>query len=387
MPDSNFFKRSLEILEQLVRIDSVNPSLVRGGAGEKAIGQFLQAFLADQGVSASLHEVAPGRFNLVASVTGNLPGPRLLLNGHLDTVSVEGMVAPFEPFERDGKIYGRGAQDMKSGIAAAVTALLAVSQECESLRGEAVLAAVADEEDQSIGTQCFLRDWPQSKPFDFALVTEPTDLAVCTAHKGFAWLEVTTQGIAAHGSRPQEGVDAIRSMSRVLQRLDRLEQQLQLRPPHPLLGHGSLHASLIRGGREWSSYPDECVLKYERRTLPGESPVQLNMELNEIIDELKASDPHFEAACRLICSRAPFQVDREQPHLDRFYQAAKTRLPDLVEWGAATFWTDAALLSEAGIPALVFGPRGSGLHSLEESVVAADVVACAEIIYQFILQN
>ncbi|PYV40290.1 MAG: acetylornithine deacetylase [Acidobacteria bacterium] len=379
------FDQALEILSDLVRINSVNPSLVPGGAGEKEIATFLAAFLKRQGIPAELQEVAPDRFNVVATVRGARPGPRVLLNGHLDTVSVEGMHCPFEPIQREGKIYARGAQDMKGGLAAAIAALLALARNQPDFSGEVVLAAVADEEDQSLGTQFFLNQWPKEKPFEFGLVLEPTDLKACTAHKGFAWLEVNAHGIAAHGSRPQDGVDAIRSMGAVLQELEALDERLQSRPSHPLLGSGSLHASIIQGGREWSSYPDRCHLKYERRTVPQESATTVEQELLAILAKLREGNLKFKAEARLVCLRPPFEMNRDHPILGRFYEVAGSKLPELVDWGAVSFWTDAALLSEAQIPTLVFGPRGGGLHSLEEYVVASDVISCAEIIYDFVL--
>jgi acetylornithine deacetylase len=271
---------------------------------------------------------------------------------------------------------------MKAGLAAAAAALIAIHDRRERLSGEVVFVGVADEEDLSLGTRHFLQNWPVDSPFAFALVAEPTDLKVCSAHKGFAWLEVTTGGVAAHGSRPQDGVDAIRAMAKVLEELESLDRRLQSGPPHPLLGTGSLHASLIQGGREWSSYPDQCVLKYERRTVPTESDAVVEAELQTILAKLRQSDSRFQAQGRLAVSRAPLGVDRQQPSLQRFFDTAQACL-GRVEWGAASFWTDAALLSEAGIPVAIFGPRGEGLHSLEEYVVAADVVACAEVIYRF----
>jgi len=379
------FQRSLSILKSLIEIESVNPTLVAGGAGERRIGEYLLSVLRAEGIASSLEEVCPGRFNVVARVRGAGPGPRLLLNGHLDTVSVEGMAAPFKPVEKDGKIFGRGALDMKAGLAAAAAALIAIHQERERYSGEVVLAAVIDEEDLSLGTQHFLKNWPAECPFDVALVTEPTNLKVCSAHKGFAWLEVSTEGIAAHGSRPREGVDAIRAMAKVLRELELLDQRLQSGPPHTLLGTGSLHASLIQGGREWSSYPDRCVLQYERRTVPAESDAVVEGELNGILSKLRQSDSRFQGQGRLVFSRAPLEVDRDQPSVRRFFEIAQSCLPEQVEWGAASFWTDAALLSEAGIPAAVFGPRGEGLHSLEEYVIADDVVACTEVIYRFVM--
>jgi acetylornithine deacetylase len=378
------FGRALEILSSLVRINSVNPSLVPGGAGEREIAEFLFSFLRQEGVEAQLQTVCPNRCNVVATVRGARPGSRILLNGHLDTVGVEGMVAPFEPLEKGGRIYGRGSQDMKSGLAAAVSALLELSQCTNQFSGEVVLAAVADEEDQSLGTHFFLSSWPKDKPFQLALVLEPTDFKVCTAHKGFAWVEVCTRGVAAHGSRPQEGVDAIRHMGAVLRELQLLDEHLQTHPTHPLLGSGSLHASFIQGGREWSSYPDRCVLKYERRTVPGESAITVESELHTILAGLKARHPKFDAEGRLVCSRLPFVISRDQPRLRQFHEIAQSLLPDLVDWGAVSFWTDAALLAEAQIPTVVFGPRGAGLHSLEEYVVCSDVIACAQIIYEFV---
>ena len=379
------FLHSLSILKSLVEIESVNPTLVPGGAGERRIAEHLLSVFRAEGIAANLEEVSPGRFNVVAGVRGANPGPRLLLNGHLDTVSVEGMTAPFKALEKDGKIFGRGALDMKAGVAAATAALIAVHQQKERFAGELVLAAVADEEDLSLGTQHFLKNLPTGFPFDFAVVTEPTNLKVCSAHKGFAWLEVSTEGIAAHGSRPQEGVDAIRAMGKVLQELQILDEHLQAGPVHALLGTGSLHASLIQGGREWSSYPDRCVLKYERRTVPGESDGVVEGEMSAILDKLRQSDTRFQGQGRVVFSRAPLEVDRDDPNMRRFFDVAQSCLPEQVAWGAASFWTDAALLSEAGIPAAVFGPRGEGLHSLEEYVVADDVVACAEIIYRFVM--
>ncbi len=387
MPNHQEFKLALDILKELVRIDSVNPTLVPGSVGERKIAEHLFERLQSAGIEVHLTEVCPDRFNVVATVQGAKPGPRVLLNGHLDTVTVEGMAAPFEPFERDGRIYGRGSLDMKGGLAAEVAALFACARSSEQLRGEVIFAAVVDEEDLSIGIEHFLAHWDRQRPFDFALVAEPTDLKVCSAHKGFAWFEVITRGIAAHGSRPQDGVDSIRAMGGVLQKLGDLDRSLQARKPHPLMGTASLHASVIQGGREWSSYPDRCCLRYERRTLPGETDSDLEDELKQILEQLAADDPNFRASGQRIFSRTPLEMDREHPKFKRFLQVAQSVLPSQVDWGAASFWTDAALIAEAGTPAVVFGPGGAGLHSLEEYVISADVIGCAEVIYRFLIED
>ena len=380
------FDRSLDILFELIRIESVNPTLVSGGAGEQAIAEHLFSLLESEGIRSELQPVAPGRFNVLAAVQGSSPGPRVLLNGHLDTVSIAGMKQPLVPVLSEGRVYGRGAQDMKGGVAAAVAALLALSRNRDDWKGEVVLAAVADEEDLSLGTIGFLEHWPQDRPFDFALVLEPTDLQVATAHKGFAWVEVTTCGKAAHGSRPADGVDAIRLMGQVLSHLDRLDQGLQRHPLHPLLGSGSLHASMIQGGRQWSSYPDRCRLKYERRTVPPETRETVETEFRQILQTCHDQDPRFRGEASLVCAREPFEADPEQDVLQHFYRTARSQCPRHVRWGSVSFWTDAALLAAASIPTLVFGPRGAGLHSLEEYVVAEDLGHCAEIIYRFVTQ-
>ena len=380
------FHRSLDILFELVRIESVNPTLVSGGSGEQAIAEHLCGLLNSEGIRSELQSVAPGRFNVLASVQGSGPGPRVLLNGHLDTVSIAGMKTPLAPVLKEGRVYGRGAQDMKGGLAAAVAALLALSRRREDWKGEVVLAAVADEEDLSLGTTWFLEHWPRDRPFDFALVLEPTDLQVATAHKGFAWVEVTTRGKSAHGSRPADGVDAIRLMGLVLGHLDRLDRDLQSHPLHPLLGSGSLHASLIQGGLQWSSYPDRCRLKYERRTVPPESRETVETEFRQILQACRRQDPHFRGEASLVCAREPFEANPDEPLLQHFYRTARSQCPRHVGWGSVSFWTDAALLAAASIPTLVFGPRGAGLHSVEEYVVAEDLGDCAEIIYRFVTQ-
>jgi acetylornithine deacetylase len=385
MITENTFQKSIAVLKDLIQINSTNSTLVRGGVGEKEIARYLNELFQREGIQSEVQNIGTDRFNLVARVSGKKSGPRILLNGHLDTVGVGGMITPFEAREVEGKIYGRGSQDMKGGLAAAVVSLLALSQNHAQFVGEVVLAAVADEEDRSLGTEYFLRHKSKEEPIDFCIVLEPTDLKVCTAHKGFAWLEVTVHGKAAHGSRPNEGIDAIRHMGRVLDELDHLNSRLSSKLLHPLLGSGSLHNSLIEGGREWSSYPDRCVLKYERRTVPPENEETVRREIDGILRNLIMAVSDFQAESQLIFARNPFQQDRKHPLVSQFHRQAIHHFSELADWGTVSFWTDAALISEAGIPSVVFGPRGAGLHSLDEYVIASDVVACAKLLYDFIL--
>jgi acetylornithine deacetylase len=363
----------IELLSTLVGIDSVNPSLVPGGAGEGEIARAIAAELTAAGCAVELTEVAPGRPNVVGVLAGRRPGRTLLLCGHIDTVGVTGMAAPFSPVVRDGRLYGRGAVDMKGGVAAMLGAarLLAASGGLEA--GRLVVGAVADEEYTSLGAEALAR----AVRADAAVVTEPTDLVVAVAHKGFSWVEVTTRGRAAHGSRPLEGKDAILRMGRVLGRLEALDRDLQSRPPHPLLGTASLHASLIAGGRELSTYPDRCTLSLERRTLPGE-PVEVGpREVEAILADLVREDGELEAESRFLFGRLAYETPAGH-ELPGLLEAALTRAGRPARRGGVSFWTDAAVLGHAGIPTVIFGPGGAGLHAIEEYVRVDEVIACRD---------
>lgn len=362
-----------DLLAALVRRDSTNPALVPGGAGEAAIAHFIVDWLTAHGIAAELDEAVPGRPSVIATVKGTGGGRSLMLNAHLDTVGVEGMAEPFGPVVRDGRLYGRGAYDMKGGLAACLLALL--DARAAGLRGDVILTAVADEEHASLGMQSVLR----RVTADAAIVTEPTELKVSVAHKGFTWHEITTSGRAAHGSRPDLGIDAIAHMGRVLAKLETLSRDLAARPAHPLLGHGSLHASLISGGQELSSYPERCTLHVERRTLPGETPGGVTQEIGALLTDL-AADPDFHAEHCLTLARDPFGVGQDEPIVQTLQKVATRVLgapPALI---GQTFWMDSAFLAAAGIPTAVFGPCGAGAHAAEEWVDLASVGRCREIL-------
>ncbi|MBI2186228.1 MAG: M20/M25/M40 family metallo-hydrolase [Acidobacteria bacterium] len=362
---------TIALLEDLVAIDSVNPSLVPGARGEAEIARRVVLECITLGLAVDVTEIAPGRPNVVAVLEGRAPGPTLMFCGHLDTVGVGGMVHPFEPRQREGRLYGRGAQDMKGGVAAMIGAARQLVEEGGLARGRLILAAVVDEEHASIGADALAARCRA----DAAVVTEPTDLDIAVAHKGFAWIEIETRGRAAHGSRPREGRDAILRMGRVLGRLEALDRRLQSTPMHPQLGTASLHASTVVGGHELSSYPDRCTLQVERRTLPGEPAGVAFQEVQEILAALRGGDAEFEGDARVLFARDPYAIDPAHP------------LPEILARAAASvgcaprrigmsFWTDAAILGAAGIPSVLFGPGGAGLHSSEEYVRLEDVRRC-----------
>jgi acetylornithine deacetylase len=357
-----------ELLSALVAIDSVNPSLVAGGAGEAEIAGFVERWARDAGLQAERLEATPGRPNVIVRAPGRGGGRTLLLCGHTDTVNVEGMTDPHRPRVEGDRLYGRGAYDMKAGLAAALVAAREAAR--RGLAGDVVVAAVADEEHASLGVQEAL----ERVAVDAALVTEPTELEVVVAHNGFVWAEVEVTGRAAHGSRPHLGVDAIVKMGAVLDELGRPDLALAERP-HPRLGRGSVHASQIAGGVELSSYPASCTLGLERRTLPGEDDVAAEVEA--LLDRCRAADPDLVASQRTLLVREPFEIDDEAEIVRLVRGAAAEVLGRPVALGSGSYWADSAFIAAAGIPTVLFGPGGEGAHAVEEWVNLAETEAVA----------
>ncbi|HEX6123507.1 MAG TPA: ArgE/DapE family deacylase, partial [Ktedonobacterales bacterium] len=345
------------LLAELVRINSTNPDLVADGAGERAIARYIATWAEHHGLEAHLVEPTPGRPSVVVVARGTGGGSSLLLNGHIDTVGVAGMTDPFSARIEDDKLYGRGAYDMKGGVAAALWA--AAQAQKRGLRGDVIVTCVADEEVASLGTQAVLATWRA----DAAIVTEPTALDLCVAHKGFVWLEVDVHGRAAHGSRPDLGVDAIAQAGPILSGIQDLDRRLRASAGHPLLGTGSIHVSLIRGGQEMSSYPEACAIGIERRTIPGETVAQVEAELRATLDAAGQHDATFRASARTTLVRDPFEAppDAEIVALVRRHAASVTGEERRLY--GDTPWMDAAFLSAANIPTVVFGPGGAGAHA------------------------
>src|SRR5215216_5442356 len=362
-----------QLLSDLVSINSINPDLVPGSPGEAEIAHYIADWLKLNGLKVELQESATGRPNVVGIARGSGGGKTLLLNGHMDTVGVAGMPDGHQPRIDGGRLYGRGAYDMKSGLAACMLAIAEARK--QNLRGDVIFTGVIDEEYASLGTL----DLAKRLQADAAIVAEFTELQLIRAHRGFVWLEVETIGKAAHGSRPDLGVDAIVKIGKVLTEMEKLDQKLRSNPTHPLLGSGSLHASLIQGGQELSSYPERCLLSVERRTLPGDTPEAVENELLQIVQNLRQSDSSFNVIVRRGIDRAPLET-REDADIVQALQAASVKVLNRPSQIAGVqFWTDAAVLSAAGIPSVLFGPSGSGAHAVEEWVDLESVKTCAEI--------
>ena len=370
------------LTRDLVRADSRNPSLGRGGPGEGDAARVLARTLREWGFAVELQEVLPGRPNVVARA-GAGDGPTLMLNGHLDVVGVEGMVhSPFDAAQRDGRLYGRGAADMKGGVAAMCAAAARVAAR-GAIAGEIIVAGVVDEEYESAGTRALVERGVRA---DAAIVTEPTRLAIMPAHRGFVWVEVELTGRAAHGSRYDVGIDAITHAGLLLAELDAYQERELRRRTHPLLGHASLHASTIEGGSAWSIYPDRCVLRIERRTLPGETTDAVLREVREACERVRARRPALRAEPRLATAQGPSDVSVGAPVV-RALAAALDERGEEVRVEGMSAWTDAAILNDAGIPAICFGPGDIALAHAAEEWVPVDEIARATDVMETLIEQ
>ncbi len=375
----------IDLARQLISIDSVNPALVPGGAGEHEIARFVERWSAENGLASRLIPSPDGRPNLVirdagrhADDAGTAAGPTLMLYGHLDTVGPGSMAAPFDPRIEGDRLLGRGAYDQKAGLAAALVGAREAVR--AGVRGRVLVVAVADEETTSTGIVEVLRHVRA----DGAVITEPTELALGIAHRGFVWVEVEVLGKAAHGSRPHLGIDAIFRTGPVISALERYTEGLAGRI-HPLLGAGLLHASRIAGGTEMATLPDRCLLSVERRTLPGETPEGVLEEIEAVLDACRTEDPTLDASARVTLARDPFEIAADHPFVElvRAASARATGVPPKL--AGVSFWADSAYTAAAGIPSVLLGPPGEGAHADVEWVSVRGTIACARALAEIAL--
>lgn len=378
-----------DIVRDLVRIPSVNPTLAPdepgGATGETAIARFALDWLDARGVSAWIEEAAPGRPNVVAEVAGGAgdagKGPTLVLCAHLDTVGTAGMtIPPFEPRVEGDRLYGRGSYDMKGSAGAILSAMAALAQDDETrrgLRGCVQAALVCDEEYASLGAFDFVRRHPAAGG-GACIVTEPSDPGVLVlAHKGFVWAEIVTTGHAAHGSRWDLGVSAIGKMGRIIAALEEFDRHELRRRAHPLVGPASIHCALIGGGTGLSTYAQECRLKVERRTIPGETTDQVRRELEEAIagaGEQARVDCYFD--------RPPLTCDPQSAIAASVRDAVTQVTGRAPVDGGVGFWMDAAVFAQANIATVNYGPTGAGAHEAVEWVDLPSVVQTTHVLVE-----
>ncbi len=378
-PDS---KKLLDDLQKLISINSVNPDLDQDGPGEREIAIFIKDLVSKIGFEITLQDLGDNRINLTALLKGTGGGRTLMLNGHMDTVDTRGMtIDPFDPVFIDGKVYGRGSLDMKAGIAAILSASRAIVNSGTKLKGDLLLTFVADEEYKSIGTEAAA----ETCHADGAIICEPTDMKLVLAHKGFTWERIVFHGKAAHGSRPDEGVDAITHSGIFLAALDDFQRKVLAERKHPLLGSPSVHASLIAGGIGISTYPDSCILEFERRTIPGETPEGVKEEIESILLELGRKYPDFMADHEQYFVRNPLEIDEGDRLVKCLGGSWENVMGFPAEVGGFSGWADSAILNDKGIPAVNFGPAGKGLHAAEEYVEFQSVIDCTKVLADTII--
>jgi acetylornithine deacetylase len=351
---------AVDLAADLVAIDSVNPGLVSGAAGERRIVDHLRSRLDRAGFTTTVVPAAgdADRPSLVAVPAGPATGPTVLLNGHLDTVGVAGMAEPFTPRVEGDRLSGRGAADMKAGVAAAVVAAERLAASGAPAR--AVLALTADEEDANLGCEAVAGALAglDVRP-DVCLVAEPTDLALARSLRGFAVVRVTFAGRAAHSSQPELGTNAVTHLGRFLAAVD--ERAVAVRA----IG-GDLMATVARGGASPFVVPAYAECLVERRTVAGERARDALTEVRELLD------PSWHAAAELVSHRDAWQLDDAGTAAE-----LARRLGDELGTGPtfdAPYWMEASLWQQL-CPTLVCGPSGGGLHAVDEWVDLGQVRA------------
>jgi acetylornithine deacetylase len=362
----------------LVSIPSVNPSLEAGGTGEGDIAAVVAQLLAGWGFAVQRPEASPGRPNVVARLEGTA-GSTLLLNGHLDTVGVAGMtVPPFAAQMLGSRLVGRGACDMKGGVAALLAAAARLAR--SGPRPSLLVLLTADEEHASLGMQAAVRAGCAA---DLAVVCEPTGLAVMPAHKGFVWVGASFVGRAAHGSLPEEGVDAIRHAALFISALDRFAARYRFLPEHPLLGYGSIHAGTIRGGTAPSVYPDRCEVQLECRTMPGTPPDTVLAELEDLLEGVRRVEPTLRASLAVTLARPGSEVPTDSALVRGLLAACEAEAVPRRVLGMSA-WVDAAFLNDASVPAVCFGPGSiARAHTADEWIESSEIVTCAAVLETF----
>lgn len=372
MVDSGFV---IQTLQDLVKINSVNPFLEPSGKGEREIGTYIHNCLLSLGFDSEIFNLGNNQVNVICRWEGTGNGKTLAMNAHMDTVGIEGMTEPFVGRIEGNQLFGRGAYDMKGSIAAMLGVAKQFATNKPSISGDLILTFVADEEYESVGTQELLKNFKA----DACIVTEPTDLKICLGHRGFGVYEITTFGKIAHGGLHREGVDANMMMGRVLHALDKLSIALSRTKTNPLCGEASLHVPIIQGGQSLFIYAGECKINVERRTIPGESKNDVYTELQGILDQLSNEDTKFSASLKNLIWRNPYEVKADAPIVKSLQrQMPKNSINDFI---GHTWWEDSGLFGEAGIETVIIGPRGGGIHQPIEWVELDSVVELSKILY------
>ncbi|WP_422768865.1 M20 family metallopeptidase [Plantactinospora sp. WMMC1484] len=344
---------------------------------EREVAEYVADRLRGSGADVELQPVPDDRLNVVARVRGGRPGPTLMLNAHLDTVPPYGMPAALRPRVADGRLWGRGAVDMKGALAAMIAVVDLLAAPDVTFDGELLLTAVAGEENGSPGMRALVEAGVRA---DFAIVGEPTMLRVGRAHKGAMWAEATFHGVATHGSVPQDGVNAVYHAARFVTAIERELVPALDRRRHPLLGPATVNVGVVAGGDRPPMVPASCVVQLDRRWLPSERHDEVLAELRAVVAELRRADPRLDATVEEMPGtatfvHAPLDCPPDDPYLRMLCAVAADPEPVGLQ-----FWTDGALLAAAGTPAAVCGPGDiAQAHSLREWVLVDQLGRAADV--------
>ena len=369
--------RTEKLLRELIALPSVNPAFAATNdsrAGEQRMADFLAATAAQAGLPLEFQHVAPGRSNFITRLSP--PGKirqRILLAPHLDTVPAEDR--QFSPVKKNGRLHGRGACDTKGSVAAMLTALIDLSNDRgRPANTEIIFAGLVDEEDGQRGSRALAASGLTA---DLAIVGEPTELKIVTAHKGNLWLRFETRGKAAHGSRPELGKNAIHEMARVVDVLETNYATMLRRRRHPLLGHATVNVGTIAGGIQANVVPDCCAITVDRRTLPGETESTVHKEIGQLLRTRKLSATIHDskaAAC------LPLETSFKSPLVQQFCRSTGQKKAAGVD-----YFCDAAVLAQAGIPSVVFGPGNiAQAHTSDEWISVRSLDQSTSMLLKFL---
>ncbi|WP_319447039.1 MULTISPECIES: M20 family metallopeptidase [unclassified Mycobacterium] len=373
-------EETVELLEAMVRIDSVTPWLIPGGAGEGEVARYAQDWFTKLGLEVILEEVEPGRPNVLAWLRGSAPGPTICLTAHSDTVGYAGWPdRALNPVIEGDRMIGLGVADDKGACVAAMLAAAELVRSGAQLAGNVLIALAIDEEGVSIGMEHLVAH--HADEIDLAINLEPDGShTIFGEHQGFGWIDIVVHGVPAHGSAPEKGVDAIVHMAEVITRLHRLDKTQWTPKPDPRNGRTVFHTGTIHGGTDYATYPNEVVLGIEIGTQPGETLANRVADIEAIFDEVKAEEPSFSGEVRVRLDRNPFTGEGNEALLTALADATEEVNGVRSKITGLNAWTDAALLQSAGIPTVLFGPDGGNYHAADEWVSIPDVIASAEIL-------
>jgi succinyl-diaminopimelate desuccinylase len=371
---------TITVLKKLVSINSVNPD-IENGNNEIEVSNFIVEYLKKAGLEVHTQNVKDGRFNVVGILKGSGEKKGLMFNGHTDTVGIRNMtIDPLKPVIDNDKLYGRGACDMKAGIAAMMVTLKTFADSKSNLKGDLALSTVPGEEFDNVGARKLVEGFSFSKPIGAIIVGEPTDLQLAIKHKGFINIEIETKGKAAHGSVPEKGIDAIEKMAKIVVKLEEMKETAS-KKHNELLGQPKIHTSTIQGGREWSVIPDQCILKIEVRTIPEYKTEDAMKDLHKIIAELSSKDPNLKASTNIFLDGEPLDTSPNEPivkSLAQVYEKLKgTKLPVI----GVPYGTEAPIFAKGfKAPTCVMGPGDiKQAHTSDEYVNTNEVIDAAVI--------